>query len=240
MATFYGIYSLLVSVWIFRDAPHFNVSRWWALGALILPLVTPFYFKKTRPSNLSKCIGIWLLGFFIFHVIGVIATHSRIADQPGTSSDQTAQWQTFASEDRKFSIKFPSAPKRHSEFSTSPQGRRIEIVMYESESPDIILGAYYSDFPEDFKNETDVDRILNGARDGAVNNVKGKLIHESVISKGQYQGREINVRTEDDKVILSQFILKENRLYILAAICNSQITCDSQRRAFFDSFAILK
>ena len=68
----YFLYSLLVSVWIFTDAPFYNRSRWWALGTFILPLLTPYYFVKTRPSNKYwKFIGLWLLGFVVFYATEV-------------------------------------------------------------------------------------------------------------------------------------------------------------------------
>lgn len=63
----YFLYSLLVSAWIFMDAPLYNRSRWWALGTFILPLLIPYYFVKTRPANKYwKYIGLWILGFVVF------------------------------------------------------------------------------------------------------------------------------------------------------------------------------
>ena len=65
----YFLYSLLVSIWIFTDAPIHKASRWWSIGAFILPLLVPYYFIKTRPQGKYwKYIGIWLLGFSLFYV----------------------------------------------------------------------------------------------------------------------------------------------------------------------------
>lgn len=65
----YIFYSLLVSIWIFTDAPIRRASRWgWSIGAFILPLLVPYYFIKTRPlKRYWKYIGIWLLGFIVFY-----------------------------------------------------------------------------------------------------------------------------------------------------------------------------
>lgn len=66
----YFLYSLLVSAWIFTDAPIYNRSRWWALGTFILHLLIPYYFVKTRPSNKYwKYIGLWVLGFVVFSTV---------------------------------------------------------------------------------------------------------------------------------------------------------------------------
>jgi hypothetical protein len=63
----YFLYSLFVSIWIFTGAPIHKASRWWSIGAFILPLLVPYYFIKTRPQKYWKCIGIWLLGFIVFN-----------------------------------------------------------------------------------------------------------------------------------------------------------------------------
>lgn len=65
----YFLYSFLVSIWIFTDAPIYKASRWrWSIGAFILPLLVPYYFIKTRPlKKYSKYIGIWLLGLIVFY-----------------------------------------------------------------------------------------------------------------------------------------------------------------------------
>jgi hypothetical protein len=69
----YFLYSLLVSAWIFTDAPLYNRSRWWALGTFILPLLIPYYFVKTRPANKYwKYIGLWILGFVVFSTVEAV------------------------------------------------------------------------------------------------------------------------------------------------------------------------
>jgi hypothetical protein len=73
MKTSYLLYSLLVSIWVFSDAKINDKSRWWAFGVFILPFITPYYFIKTRPlGKYWKYIGIWLFGFFVFHVTGSV------------------------------------------------------------------------------------------------------------------------------------------------------------------------
>jgi hypothetical protein len=69
----YLLYSLLVSAWIFTDAPLYNRSRWWSLGTFILPFLFPYYVIKTRPANKYwKYIGLWMLGIGIFSTAGVV------------------------------------------------------------------------------------------------------------------------------------------------------------------------
>jgi hypothetical protein len=73
MNIFYFLYALLVGLWVLFDAPLHDKSRWWALGVFVLPLITPYYFVKTRPmGKYWKYIGLWILGFFIFHALSVV------------------------------------------------------------------------------------------------------------------------------------------------------------------------
>ncbi len=66
----YFLYSLLTSIWIFSDSRNHNVSRWWAIGTFILPVLVPYYLVKTRPhKKYWKYIGIWVLGFTLFFVV---------------------------------------------------------------------------------------------------------------------------------------------------------------------------
>lgn len=65
----YFLYSLLVSAWIFTDAPLHNHSRWWALGVFIIPIIIVYYFVKTRPAaEYWKCIGLWIIGFVVLFI----------------------------------------------------------------------------------------------------------------------------------------------------------------------------
>jgi len=98
MKVSYVLYSLLVSMWVFKDAPLHGRSRWWALFVFFLPILSPYYFVKTRPANKYwKYIGLWLLGFLIFHAIEValfpkkyqLKPTSKVSSISSSLKDQT-------------------------------------------------------------------------------------------------------------------------------------------------------
>ncbi|MGB4207163.1 MAG: hypothetical protein WBJ43_04155, partial [Smithellaceae bacterium] len=230
---------IFVSIWILKDAPLQNVSRWWALGALILPFLVPYYLIKTRPLNKYwKLIGLWLLGFFVIHAIGTVMIKLQTSNVP-KSSNQVALWKTFVSNDKAFTVHFPTEPNRESDVLNPPSGK-VELIQYTSKHKDILYAVMYGDYSSNALVGMTSEQLLDNARNGAVENVQGKLLSEVIISKGNYPGREITVKVEPNTVLTAQIILKENRVYQLLVVTPSDKLFTSQRREFFDSFKILR
>jgi hypothetical protein len=239
MTIYYVLYSIFVSIWILKDAPLQNVSRWWALGALILPFLVPYYLIKTRPLNKYwKLIGLWLLGFFVIHAIGTVMIKLQTSNVP-KSSNQVALWKTFVSNDKAFTVHFPTEPNRESDVLNPPSGK-VELIQYTSKHKDILYAVMYGDYSSNALVGMTSEQLLDNARNGAVENVQGKLLSEVIISKGNYPGREITVKVEPNTVLTAQIILKENRVYQLLVVTPSDKLFTSQRREFFDSFKILR
>ena len=193
MTIYYVLYSIFVSIWILKDAPLQNVSRWWALGALILPFLVPYYLIKTRPLNKYwKLIGLWLLGFFVIHAIGTVMIKLQTSNVP-KSSNQVALWKTFVSNDKAFTVHFPTEPNRESDVLNPPSGK-VELIQYTSKHKDILYAVMYGDYSSNALVGMTSEQLLDNARNGAVENVQGKLLSEVIISKGNYPGREITVK----------------------------------------------
>ena len=239
MTIYYALYSIFVSIWILKDAPLQNVSRWWALGTIILPLLVPYYFIKTRPLNRYwKLIGLWILGFFVIHAIGTVMLKVQTTNVP-KSSNQATRWKTFVSDDKGFTFQFPTEPNRESDIVNAPSGK-VELIQYMSKHKDILYTVMYGDYPNNALVGMTSEQLLDNARNGAVENVQGKLLSEVVISKANYPGREITVKVEPNTVLTAQIILKDNRVYQLLVVTPSDKLFTSQRREFFNSFEILR
>jgi hypothetical protein len=64
-------YSIIVAMWVYNDAKSNQVPKWWALGVLVLPILTPWYFAKARHHrSYWKLMGWWCAGFVLFQVVG--------------------------------------------------------------------------------------------------------------------------------------------------------------------------
>ncbi len=240
MIIYYGIYSLLVALWVLKDAPFRNISKWWALGIFVLPILFPYYIVRTRPSNLYwKHIGLWLVGFFIFHTIGIAINKVETNNKLGKSLIQTTQWNRFVSPDNQFSVNFPTHPSHESDIVNTPDGK-VELVQYMSKNSEVLYAVMYGDYPAKGITGKTQDQLLNNARDGAVNNVQGKLLSETIISKEGYPSREFAFKVEPNSVVTAQIVLKNNRIYQVMVVAPSDMLFTSQKRQFFDSFELLK
>ncbi len=240
MTTYYVLYILLFSIWIFIDAPLQNVSRWWALGTLILPFLVPYYFIKTRPlKKYWKYIGLWVLGFFIFYAIGTVFLGVDTQNAPNKPLNQPTEWKKFILGDNQFAVNFPTEPNRESQIVNTPNGK-VELIQYMSKKGDILYAVMYGDYPSKALVGMTSEQLLDNGRDGAVENVQGKLLSEVIISKGIHPGREITVKVEPGNIFSAQIVLKDNRVYQIMVVTRGDKLFTSMRREFFESFQILK
>jgi hypothetical protein len=230
----------MVALWVLKDAPQRNLSRLWALGMFILPILFPYYIVRIRPSKTYwKYIGLWLFGFFVFHTLGVAMLKVETRNTSNKSSVQTTGWNKFVSPENQFSVHFPTHPSCESDIVNTPDGK-AELVQYTSKSGDVLYAVMYGDYPvKGFAGKTQ-EQLLNNARDGAAENVQGKILSETIISKRGCSGREITMKVEPNSVITSQIVLKNNRIYQVIVVAPSEKLFVSQRRKFFDSFEILQ
>ena len=234
------IYGFMVSVWVYFDAQVHDRNKWsWTIGSLILPQILPiWYWWKTREIlSFLKCIGLWLLGFLVIYAVGTVMLNVQTANVP-KSSNQAARWKTFVSDDKAFTVHFPTEPNRESDIVNAPSGK-VELIQYISKHKDILYAVMYGDYTSNAFVGMTSEQLLDNGRDGAVENVQGKLLSEVIISKANYPGREITIKVEPNLVLTAQIILKENRLYQLMVVTPSDKLFTSQRREFFNSFEIL-
>jgi hypothetical protein len=94
--------------------------------------------------------------------------------------------------------------------------------------------------PADEKAEQTQKR-LDGAKDGAVNSVKGKLIKEAKITLGKHLGREFSAELPMGKVIMkARIYIVGKRLYQVLAIGPKDFVDSANVKKMFDSFELTK
>jgi len=175
-------------------------------------------------------------GVFITHTIGIAMVKAQTANVP-TSPNQPLQWETFVSDDRSFTIQFPTEPIQEYDIVNTPNGE-IKVIEYISKSKGILYAVMYGDCPNNALSGLTSEQILDVIKNHGIENVRDKVLSEVSISKAGYPGREISVRVEPNIVLNTQIILKDNRFYQLLVITPSDKLLNSQVRKFFDSFKI--
>lgn len=163
-----------------------------------------------------------LLGFSLFALVGC----------------QQKQWSTFTSAAGKFSVSMPGTPKEQKMEVPSPIGA-IQFYLFTGRDRNYEFVASYNDYPASVVSQGNVEKMLDGARDGAVGNINGKLQSEKKITLKNFPGREIHVLTPDGKAALKYRIyLVGNRLYQVGIVSTNPFQETEKTNQFFESFSV--
>ena len=149
---------------------------------------------------------------------------------------QAAEFKEFSPAGVGFKVQMPGTPK---EKEVTAAG--VQAKMFIAEEKD---GAYvisYADIPiPGNESPAQVQTRLDGARDGQLRNMGGKLVSESKIQLGgQYPGRNIYVDVPGKQMYAhTQIFLVDKRLYQVLAIGTKSWVKSADAKKFFKSFAL--
>ncbi len=154
----------------------------------------------------------------------------------------TASSKEFRSQEGKFSVMAPLSLEEGDQ-TVSTQIGQIVAHLFVGEATDIAYVVSYADYPEEFVTQSNSDLMLDGASNGAVSNVNGKLVIQNVISLQNYPGREIvaDVKSPDgtDGTMKGRLYLVGNRLYQVIVIATKGKVEVTKIDSFLNSFKLL-
>jgi hypothetical protein len=162
-----------------------------------------------------------VIGLALLTVAGIFAgggspSHGKSSGSPAGAPVLQAMKEQSAS-DGSFSVKMPGDAKEE----TQDMGGGGAPMVAHQMGLDTGKGAYvvmWADFPAAVVKEQGTDKALDGARDGAVQNVGGKLDSEKKISVQGNPGREIAVSGPNGMKLAGRLFLVGNRLYQVMAV----------------------
>lgn len=108
------------------------------------------------------------------------------------------------------------------------------------------------DFPSGTVKEGSEEKILDGSRDGIVNQLKGKVLEEKKIQlDGKYLGRELRVEapgigeaTDDNPTPVGlcrcRLFLVGDRLYQIVVVAAEKVANSAETTAFLESFKLTR
>ena len=157
---------------------------------------------------------------------------------PPPAEPPTGSWLAFESKEGAFKAEFPKAPSTESSQVPGGPGITVEMVTYAAELDDAYYAVATTDFPDAIINAKPAAVLLDGARDGAVANITGKLKEEKQIEVDGNPGRRLAItgNTEGMELLVDSVIfLKGKRLYqaIVVRPATKDITAETTR--FLDS-----
>jgi len=155
-----------------------------------------------------------------------------------TAEGEKASMKPYKNVGGKLELLMPGTPKEDSSVEKTVAG---DITLWQA-SVILTTKAYfvsYSDMPESTW-KGDPKKMLEGARDGAAQRVKGKVVADKAIKlAGKYPGREFKVVV--DKMELTQRVyLVEHRLYQVNMGCFAGNCTAAEIQDYLNSFKLSK
>jgi hypothetical protein len=153
-----------------------------------------------------------------------------------------AQPGAYSSDEGKFRVKFPGAPKVTEQTAKSAIGElKVTAAIYANSDGSLFMVSF-TDFPEAATKPANHETLLNGIRD----HVKGS---------GKLMGDEKNLTFGQDKLPYREFVVEKDkpkqrikcrviirgeRVYQLAVIGPSDFASGKEATAFLESFDLTK
>lgn len=151
---------------------------------------------------------------------------------------------TFTSQEGGFSVAFPDgypSPKVDSSDVSTRIGA-LKMYTFLAERNDAACMVAYSDYPEDAFDGASVSALLDSARNGALNNVNGKLIKQKSITINGHPGRSVYFRGKSGGTTIYgrfDYYLVEPRLYQIGYMALRQKSIDTREvKNYFSSFRL--
>ena len=148
-----------------------------------------------------------------------------------------ASWRTFGPKDGSFTIALPVVPKEKKQQLKTPSGA-VDVTLYICPAMGegtLVVGV--SELQDPVVAGTEEKRLRN-ARDGAVENSKGKLIHERKIMLAGFPGRELWIESDPPNMIHTRFFAIKQRLYQTMAVGPKSFIETKEVAGFMDSFKV--
>lgn len=160
---------------------------------------------------MKKSIVIFIV---ISMVIGALVGCSKLTGKEASKFGD--DYIKFETQEGGFSILLPEQPKH--EVQSSVIGTvNMDLNMYYVTNDNGEYGVAYGDFPDTIMKSVNIDKLLDGLRDGMISTTKTKLLNEEKITIDKFQGKELKLEIEDgQKIAINRLFFAKNRMYMLS------------------------
>lgn len=169
---------------------------------------------------------------------------STSATKDGGSSSDASEGKKLASEAGRFSVQFPGGFPDAKESSQNVSTKIGDLTMYTylTEMDSAACMVAYSDYPDKAFEGADIDALLDSARNGALNNVKGTMESEEKIELNGHPGRSVIFTGNSGGTTIHgrfDYYLIKPRLYQVGFMSLSRDkVADPGVMAYFKSFGV--
>jgi serine/threonine-protein kinase len=155
-----------------------------------------------------------------------------------SSNTVPAAWQEFSSVDGNFAVLMPGTPSYEKKSQSTALGP-IDMHMFNLNiRRDAAYMIMYSDYPE-IVTKAKPDDLLDGGRNGALSNTKGKLIGEQNMSLDGFPGREIVIEVPGKGIMKLRAFMVRQRLFQVIAVGTKEKIDHEDTIKYLTSFRLL-
>lgn len=148
-------------------------------------------------------------------------------------------WSVFTSKAGGFAVALPGKPEE-SKQRVLTASAKLEVYLFAVETKEGAYVVSYCDLPADEVTPGSEPKRLDLARDGAVNNAKGKLVSETERKLDNYPGRELDIAADKGQRIRMRIVAVKNRLYQAMALGSAKFAQSKDAARFLDSLKLVK
>lgn len=149
-------------------------------------------------------------------------------------------WEEFTSEEGGFTVMMPKTPTHETSEIPTAIG---PVTMHTFSASNNNKWAYmviYSDYDAESVSAADPSTMLEGARDGVMKQLGGKIVIDRDLTIGGYPGKEVEVVTSDKQFrCRARLFLVDNRLYQVIAVVPGKAKLTKDAEKFLESFKIM-
>jgi hypothetical protein len=156
-----------------------------------------------------------------------------------SSASALAQtWKEFRPEGVGYSVEMPGQWELSSQDVPTAIGP-MKAYMAAVNMPTRAYMTMYMTYPADAVRTRPVDTMLDGARDGAVANVKGKLRSEQRLTINGLAAREIVIDAPNNLVVINRYFLLQATLVQALLAGLKDVESDPDTRRFLGSLKVV-
>jgi hypothetical protein len=189
---------------------------------------TPVASVKKSQKNTALTVGA-IVSAIVAALVGQFTTNFMQLD--------FSKLTQYKSPDNSFSVMLPKKVDKQNQTINTQLGP-INAYMFNAKLKYQEFTIAYSEYPDSFVKVTDPKTLLDGSRDGAVRNIQGQLLSETLIDIDGNPGRELRIEGPQKMVLKSRMYLVKNRLYQIMVVSKPDHAFDKKIDEVFNSFKI--
>ncbi|HEV3387120.1 MAG TPA: hypothetical protein VG097_20035 [Gemmata sp.] len=137
-----------------------------------------------------------------------------------------------------FTIRFPAKPKESTQKAKSPIGEVDVFAATCATNDGNVYMVSYSDLPEKATRKENLDTLFEGVREGAKGDGTVRVCDKIEFGPMKLPGRELKLM-KDKQWVRMYAIVRDNRLYQIAAVGSQSFAEGKEANAFLESFQLI-